>query len=55
VRGHIVIFTDNIGNSDLEAGKAAGSWMVTKVLNPTVDGWEVIHTHYGLPAPAAEP
>jgi len=51
VRGDIVIFTYNIENSDPETGEPTGGFMVTKILNPTDDGWEVIHTHYGMPAP----
>jgi len=54
VRGDIVIFTYDIEMSDPETGEAAGRWMVTEVLNPTDDGWEVIHTHFGLPAPPPE-
>jgi len=49
VRGEIVIFTFLIENSDPETGEPAGSWMVTNILSPTDDGWEVIHTQYGLP------
>ena len=49
VRGDIVIFTYNVENSDPATGEPAGGWMVTKVLSPTDEGWEVIHTHYGMP------
>jgi|GEM_PF-3032416 len=49
VRGEIVIFTYLIENSDPETGEPAGGWMVTKILSPTDEGWEVIHTHYALP------
>ena len=56
VRGEIVIFTFLIENSDPESGEPAGSWMVTNVLSPTDEGWEVIHTHYALPeAPPEAP
>ena len=51
VRGEMVSFTYLIENSDPETGEPAGGWMVTKILNPTDDGWEVIHTHYALPEP----
>jgi len=51
IRGEVVIFTYTVENSDPDTGEPAGSWMVTKVLSPTDEGWEVIHTHYGMPAP----
>lgn len=54
VRGEIVIFTYQVANSDPETGEPAGAWYVTKILSPTDDGWEVIHTHYALPAPPPE-
>ncbi len=49
VQGDVVIFTYVIENSDPETGDPAGSWYVTKILSPTAEGWEVIHTHYALP------
>jgi hypothetical protein len=54
VRGEVVIFTFMIENSDPETGEPAGSWMVTNVLSPIDEGYEVIHTHYALPAPPPE-
>ena len=50
-RGGIVIFTYRIETADLDTGESAGDWMVTKVLSRADGGWEVIHTHYGLPVP----
>lgn len=54
VHGDVAIFTYVIENSDPETGEPAGSWYVTKILSPGAEGWEVIHTHYALPAPPPE-
>jgi ketosteroid isomerase-like protein len=54
VRGDVVVFTFHIDMSVSASGDPAGYWMVTKVLERTDDGWEVIHTHFGLPAPPPE-
>ena len=51
VRGDVAIFTYNVENFDKATGEPAGLWMVTKVMSPTDDGWEVIHIHYGAPLP----
>jgi len=51
-RGDIVIFTYDITHpADPVTGEVVPRWMVTKILNRVGDGWEVIHTHYGLPVP----
>ena len=55
VRGDVAIFTYNVENFDKESGEPTGLWMVTKVMNRTDDGWEVIHIHYGAPLPPPEP
>ena len=54
VHGDMAIFTYVIENSDPETGEPAGSWYVTKILSPTAEGWEVIHTHYALPSDPPE-
>ena len=54
VRGEVVVFTFHIDMSDPASGEPVGHWMVTKVLERTDDGWEVIHGHFGLPAPPPE-
>jgi hypothetical protein len=51
---YIVVFTFHIDMSDPSSGDPLGRWMVTKVLERTDDGWAVIHTHFGLPAPPPE-
>jgi len=55
VRGDVAIFTYMVANSDPETGEPAGGWMVTRILSPTDDGWEVIHTQYGMPVPPPMP
>jgi ketosteroid isomerase-like protein len=54
VRGDVAIFTYNVENFDQASGEPTGLWMVTKVMNRTDDGWEVIHIHYGAPLPPPE-
>ena len=54
VRDDVVVFTFQLDMSDPTSGEPVGYWMVTKVLERTDDGWEVIHTHFGLPAPPPE-
>ena len=54
VRGDIVVFTFHIEGTDLDTGEAITRWNVTKVLNRTADGWEMIHEHFSLPAPPTE-
>ena len=55
-RGDIVILTYSITHPpDAETGEVIPPWMVTKVLHEVDDGWEVIHTHYGLPVPVSPP
>jgi ketosteroid isomerase-like protein len=54
VRGDVVVFTFQLDMSDPASGEPTGYWMVTKVLERTDDGWEVIHGHFGLPAPPPE-
>ena len=54
VRGDVVVFTFQLDMSVSESGEPAGYWMVSKVLERTDDGWEVIHGHFGLPAPPPE-
>ena len=54
VRDDVVVFTFHIDMSDPASGDMVGYWMVTKVLERTDDGWETIHTHFGLPAPPPE-
>jgi len=51
-RGDVVIFTYAITHpADQATGEVVPPWMVTTILNRVADGWEVIHTHYGLPVP----
>ena len=54
VRDDVVVFTFHIDMSDPASGEPVGRWMVSKVLEQTDDGWEVIHGHFGLPAPPPE-
>ena len=54
VRGDVVVFTFRIDMSDPTSGEPVGYWMVTKILERTDDGWETIHSHFGLPAPPPE-
>lgn len=54
MRGDVAIFTYNVENFDKESGEPTGLWMVTKVMNRTDDGWEVVHIHYGAPLPPPE-
>jgi ketosteroid isomerase-like protein len=54
VRDDVVVFTFQLDMSDPASGEPTGYWMVTKVLERTDDGWEVIHGHFGLPAPPPE-
>ena len=54
VRDGIVIFTYLIETADPQTGAPADRWMVTKILSRADGGWEVIHTHYGLPVPVED-
>jgi len=54
VRGDVVVWTFTIDMADPASGAPAGQWEVTKVLERTDDGWDVIHGHMSMPAPPPE-
>ena len=56
VRGDIVIFTFFIEGTIVDNPDAPFSpWNVTKVMNRTADGWEMLHTHFSSPVPPPAP
>lgn len=56
VHGDLAIFTFFIEGTNLaDPDLPFSPWGVTKVMNRTADGWEMLHTHFSSPVPPPAP